>query len=129
MHPQAARFAFGSAAEPPEDQHAHTLSLLGWGMAAAAAAAFALEECARKHMQHTFTGGGLQEEGRWCGRAADIWQQGGSAGSEGTARICRPGLPARACSSGDGRMPQAQDSPQDSPPSPFSRNLPELVSV
>ncbi|KAL4433392.1 hypothetical protein ABPG77_010245 [Micractinium sp. CCAP 211/92] len=51
----AARLAFGSAAEPPEDQHSHTLALLGWGMAAAAAAAFALEECARKHMERTFT--------------------------------------------------------------------------
>jgi hypothetical protein len=59
--PQVARAAFGSAAEPPEDQHSHTLGLLSCGLAAAAAAALALEECARKHMLHTFTGGwGLQ---------------------------------------------------------------------
>lgn len=51
----AARAAFGSAADPPEDQHSHTLSLLACGLLSAAAVAFALEECARRHMLHTFT--------------------------------------------------------------------------
>ncbi len=54
--PQAARVCFGSAADPPEDQHTHTLGLLACGLVAAASIAFALEECARKRTLHTFTG-------------------------------------------------------------------------
>ena len=49
---------FGSAADPLEDQHTHTLALLACSLLAAASLAFALEECARKHMLNTFTGRG-----------------------------------------------------------------------
>lgn len=54
--PQAARVLFGSAAKPAEDQHGHVLGLVACGLAAAASLAFALEECARRHMLHNFTG-------------------------------------------------------------------------
>lgn len=62
--PQAARACFGSAADPPEDQHTHTLGLLACGLVSAAAAAFALEECAHRHMLHTFTGQWLAAQSR-----------------------------------------------------------------
>lgn len=89
---QAARLAFGSAAEPPEDQHSHTLALLGWGMAAAAAAAFALEECARKHMERTFTGGrcegGLGVDGGCVRQMGSISFVAGYSNSSGGRRLC-----------------------------------------
>ncbi|KAI7838055.1 hypothetical protein COHA_008138 [Chlorella ohadii] len=51
----AARAAFGSAANPPEDQHTHVLGLLASGLLAASAAAFALEECARRGQAYLLT--------------------------------------------------------------------------
>ncbi|GAB4819414.1 hypothetical protein N2152v2_006460 [Parachlorella kessleri] len=52
---QMARLLFGSAADPPEDQHSHLLGLLCCGLLSAATVAFCLEEAARKHMLRTFT--------------------------------------------------------------------------
>ncbi|PRW20778.1 Meiotic nuclear division 1 [Chlorella sorokiniana] len=51
----AARAAFGSAADPPEDQHTHVLGLLASGLLAASATAFALEECARRGQAYLLT--------------------------------------------------------------------------
>lgn len=50
-----ARFMFGSAAEPPEDQHKHLLQINAGCLLASAAVAAALEELARHHQLHTFT--------------------------------------------------------------------------
>lgn len=58
-----AQAAFGSGASPPEDQHSHVLGFLACGLAAAAATALALEDCARANMMHTFTGGRLAMRG------------------------------------------------------------------
>eukprot|EP00887_Chlorella_sp_A99_P001815 scaffold19.g1815.t1 len=52
-----ARFMFGSAAEPPEDQHKHLLQINAGCLLASAAVAAALEELARHHQLHTFTAG------------------------------------------------------------------------
>ena len=52
---QTARAAFGAAADPPEAQHCALFQLYASGLASSMAAAFALEELARRRMLHTFT--------------------------------------------------------------------------
>jgi hypothetical protein len=51
----AAKFAFGAAADPPEDQHCHLFQMYASGLATSAATALALEELARHQLLHTFT--------------------------------------------------------------------------
>jgi hypothetical protein len=52
---QATKAIFGKAADPPEDQHSHLLGLYASGLLSSAAAAFSLEEAARRNMLHTWS--------------------------------------------------------------------------
>jgi hypothetical protein len=55
MPKRLAVWAFGSAAEPPEDQHAHLFQLYGSGLFASASMALALAELARRHALQSWT--------------------------------------------------------------------------
>ena len=50
-----AKFAFGKAADPTDDQHCWLFQIYASGLATSAAIAFALEELARGNLLHTYT--------------------------------------------------------------------------
>lgn len=51
----AAKFAFGKAADPTDDQHCHLFQLYAAGLSTGAGMALALEELARGNLLHTYT--------------------------------------------------------------------------